>query len=171
MKAKLHNVLVVFITLFINISLDRVTKYLAITFMKGKQSISFLWNTVIISYVENTGAFLGLGSNWNIYIKYIILIIIPIVICFIAIIYCLIRNIEKLKAIIIISIVAGGLSNLFDRLFNNFSVIDFMNFGIGKIRTGILNVSDLSVTFGVVLLIIFELRMEKNKEKMNKNFK
>ena len=175
MNAKFHNVLLIFLTLFINIFFDRVTKYLALTYMKGKQSISLLWNTVIISYVENTGAFLGLGSNWNVYIKYTVLLIIPIIICFIAIIFCLIRNIEKVKTIIIISIVAGGLSNLFDRLFNNFSVIDFLNFGIGNIRTGILNVADLSVTFGIILFILIEIKMDKNninnKEKMNKNIK
>jgi len=164
LKAKLHNVLLIVATLFVNIILDRFTKYLAYTYMKGEQSISFLWNSIIISYVENTGAFLGLGSNWNIYIKYVVLLILPIIICIIVIIYSLIKDFNRIKKIVIISIVAGGLSNLFDRLFNNFSVIDFMNFGIGRIRTGVLNVADLSVTFGVILLFIIEFRIGKRKE-------
>ncbi|MDD4289005.1 MAG: signal peptidase II, partial [Atribacterota bacterium] len=30
---------------------------------------------------------------------------------------------------------------------------DFLNFGIGNLRTGILNIADMAITFGVILLI------------------
>ncbi len=62
-----------------------------------------------------------------------------------------------------ITIVSGGLSNLFDRVFNDFYVIDFMNFGILNLRTGILNVADLSVKFGIAVLMIYEI-IENNKK-------
>ena len=52
-----------------------------------------------------------------------------------------------------------------DRLFNDFKVIDFMNFGIGGLRTGILNAADLSVTFGVIVLFIFEIKTTVQREK------
>jgi lipoprotein signal peptidase len=42
-----------------------------------------------------------------------------------------------------------------------------MNFGIGSIRTGILNVADLSVTFGVILLLIIEVKYKKPIENNN----
>ena len=56
-----------------------------------------------------------------------------------------------------------GLGNLLDRLFNGFRVIDFMNFGIGNLRTGILNVADLSITFGVIIFIIYDLFFAEDK--------
>ena len=43
-------------------------------------------------------------------------------------------------------------------------VIDFLNFGIGGLRTGILNVADLSVTFGALAFILMQFFAEKNKQ-------
>ena len=118
----------------------------------------------ILTYAENTGAFLSLGRNWPILLKYVLLLVIPILICVYVFIYCLIKEKDKLRIVLLITIIAGGIGNLFDRIFNDFTVIDFMNFGIGKIRTGILNIADLSVTFGVIVLIIYEIR-KRNKFK------
>jgi signal peptidase II len=71
---------------------------------------------------------------------------------------------KRLYRIIILScIIGGGMGNLCERLFNEFNVIDFMNFGIGAIRTGILNVADLSVTFGIVALLFFEIKTDKRQ--------
>ena len=38
-----------------------------------------------------------------------------------------------------------------------------MNFGIGNLRTGILNVADLSITFGVIIFIIYDIFFAKDK--------
>ncbi len=51
------------------------------------------------------------------------------------------------------TIIGGGLSNIVDRIRAG-AVVDFMSFGIGSIRTGILNTADLSVTFGCAILIL-----------------
>ena len=59
---------------------------------------------------------------------------------------------------IIVSIIGGGLGNLIDRLSNNFRVVDFLNFGIGSLRTGILNIADMSVTIGVLFLAVYSLQ-------------
>jgi len=68
---------------------------------------------------------------------------------------------ENNLVIIIVSIIGGGLGNLFDRLLYDFHVVDFINFGIGSLRTGILNVADMSVTFGVFFLVIYTLKAKK----------
>jgi signal peptidase II len=49
--------------------------------------------------------------------------------------------------------VAGGASNLFDR-FTYGMVIDFMNVGIGSLRTGIFNVADMAIMLGAGILIL-----------------
>jgi signal peptidase II len=112
----------------------------------------------VLIYAENEGAFLSLGANWNVFIKYFILLILPIIICFILLGFLALKEIKLYRIISGSCIIGGGLSNIIDRLFNNFKVIDFLNFGIGNLRTGILNVADLSVTFGVIALLIFEHR-------------
>lgn len=143
--------------LLANLFLDRITKYLAVTFLKGEEMKSFLWDIVRIVYAENTGAFLSLGNGWPIVIKYIVFIIIPVTFCFYGLYYCFFKENDTVKTILFATIIGGGLGNLIDRVFYNFSVVDFLNFGISSLRTGILNVADLSVTFGVLFFILYEI--------------
>jgi len=72
------------------------------------------------------------------------------------------------KTIALAAIFSGGLGNLIDRIFFDRHVTDFMNVGIGSLRTGIFNVADMCVTGGVIVLF-FTLRAEgKQKEQAEK---
>jgi signal peptidase II len=157
MKRK-NQIILTLIILASNILLDRITKILATYYLEGKDAIYLFYNTVILKYAENTGAFLSVGSEWPDYAKYIALIIIPILVCLYGLYYCAFKLTDKKTVIVFVCIIGGGLGNLIDRLFNNFTVVDFLNFGIGSLRTGILNVADMSVTFGVIYLIIEQIK-------------
>lgn len=164
-KKRKKYILVTLGVFIVNYGLDRVTKLFALEYLSGKDSIVLLNNLMILIFAQNTGAFLSLGANWNVYLKYLVLLIIPILICIYGLGYLMFKE-KKMYCIILIScIIGGGIGNLFDRLFNGFKVIDFLNFGIGNLRTGILNVADLSVTFGIILLLFFELRNDKIEKK------
>jgi signal peptidase II len=126
--------------------------------LKGQEAFSFIYGSFVLTYAENTGAFLSLGRNWNMFLKYTALLIIPIIICVAGLIYLMFKETRLYRLITGACIIGGGIGNLADRLMNEFRVIDFMNFGIGSLRTGILNVADLSVTFGVIVFMIFELK-------------
>ncbi|HEX7080647.1 MAG TPA: signal peptidase II [Gammaproteobacteria bacterium] len=52
-------------------------------------------------------------------------------------------------------VAAGGASNWVDRLSDG-RVVDFLNVGIGPIRTGIFNVADMAILGGVVILLVGE---------------
>ena len=156
-----NNIKLTIFVLTINILADQITKLLATTYLEGKETLSFLYNTIILQYAENSGAFLSLGSNWPEAIKYIVLVVIPILACLYGLYYCAFKLKKKKLVIVTVSIIGGGLGNLIDRLFNDFRVVDFLNFGIGSFRTGILNVADMSVTFGVILLLIDQFRTRK----------
>jgi signal peptidase II len=146
----------------INYFVDRITKIIAVKYLHEHNPIVLLNNMIVLILAENTGAFLSLGKDWNIYIKYFVLVIIPIIICIYGLFYLMFKETRNYRIIIMSCIIGGGIGNLVDRLLNGFKVIDFMNFGIGNIRTGILNVADLSVTFGAILLIVYETI--KNKQ-------
>ena len=165
MKNK-NRIVLTLIILLCNFSLDRITKLLAVHFLEGEENISFFYNTVILKYVENTGAFLSIGSNWPDSLKYIFMIIIPIGVCLYGLYYCAFKLEDKSLVIIIVSIIGGGLGNLLDRLVYDFHVVDFINFGIGSLRTGILNVADMSVTFGVFFLVIYTFKTKKRESKI-----
>jgi len=156
MKQK-HQIILTIIVLLSNLLLDRITKLLAVQFLKGEEIISFFYNTVILKYTENTGAFLSIGSLWPDSLKYTALIILPVIICLYGLYYCAFRLTDKKMVIMLVTIIGGGLGNIIDRLSNNFRVVDFINFGIGNVRTGILNVADMSVTFGVIILAIYSI--------------
>jgi signal peptidase II len=53
--------------------------------------------------------------------------------------------------------VAGGASNLVDRIAYGM-VIDFMNVGIGSLRTGIFNVADMAIMLGAGILVLESYR-------------
>jgi len=162
-------IVLVLTSLFLNIGLDRLTKYFAVEMLKSKEPISLFWNSVVFVYTENTGAFLSLGNNWPEFVKFIIFLIIPFLFCLVALVYCLTKETDPVRNILITSIVAGGIANLYDRFFNSFHVIDFLNFGIGNLRTGILNFADMSVTFGVIFLVFYEYKRNTNRKVSFKN--
>lgn len=151
----------------VNFCVDRLTKSAAIAFLRGKEPVVLLQRLIILSYTENTGAFLSLGEGWNIYVKYCVLLIIPLLTGAAVMIYLALREQSVFRIITGSCIAGGGAGNLVDRLFNNFSVVDFMNFGIGPVRTGILNVADMSVTFGAIVLLWHELRQNAAARKQH----
>lgn len=157
MKRK-NQLVLTLIVLLCNFTLDRVTKMLAIEYLQGKEAISFFYNTLVLKYTENTGAFLSVGSHWPDSLKFLALIILPIGVCLYGLYYCAFRLTDRKMVIIMVSIIGGGLGNLIDRLTNDFRVVDFINVGIGTLRTGILNVADMSVTVGVIILAIYTLK-------------
>ena len=145
-----------------NILADRITKVAAAALLKGKGTFVFLKGLLVLRYTENRGAFLSLGQAWPEGIKTAVLLILPLLMCLALFLHSLLRERDRTRIVLFATIAAGGTGNLADRLFNDFYVIDFLNFGIGNLRTGILNVADLSITFGAVLLILLEFRHRKD---------
>lgn len=148
----------------LNYGLDRITKILAMTYLRGRDALVFLHNLFRLEYAENSGAFLSLGSSWPPAVKYVLLGGLPLAVCLYALWHCLFKEVRTSWALLITTIVAGGFGNLQDRVFNGFKVVDFMNFGIGNLRTGILNVGDMSVTFGAIALALVIYLAERRGE-------
>ncbi len=117
-----RQIIISLVIFFINYFLDRLTKCIAVEYLKGNGSKSFFYNFFVLVYAENTGAFLSLGRNWNIYIKYAVLLIIPIFICITGLLYFMVKEKKNYRIIICSCIIGGGNWELADRLFNGFTV-------------------------------------------------
>ncbi|MFP4365228.1 MAG: signal peptidase II [Spirochaetia bacterium] len=147
---------VFFITIvLLNFGIDRITKYAAEEHLQGEGRIQVVGDIAVLVYAENQGAFLGMGSDLPQPYRLLLLTILPTVFIFGFLIYILVK--EKLNVLqycALATVMGGGLGNLWDRIFRNGLVVDFMNFGIANLRTGILNVADLSLTFGAVVLLV-----------------
>ena len=155
-------VLLFCITSILLIGCDRVTKDLAKEHLMFHEPITYFHNTLRLEYVENTGAALSLGDNLPKTLGFILLGLLPLAFMVILAGYVIMKigDFSRLKLLAFSMIVAGGLGNVIDRLFNDRHVTDFMNVGISSLRTGIFNVADLCVTTGVILFII-SYRTEK----------
>jgi signal peptidase II len=62
-----------------------------------------------------------------------------------------------LRLAALVLFVAGGASNWVDRALRG-NVVDFLNVGIGPLRTGIFNVADMAIMLGIALWLFAELR-------------
>lgn len=153
----------------LNFAADRVTKIYAVDNIKGEGTIRVIGNVFILHYAENDGAFLGFGGNMPKPLKSVLLILLPSIIVLAAVFYTAFSgNIPPGQLVSLSCVIGGGVGNLWDRIFNNGIVIDFLNFGFGNIRTGILNVADLSVTFGALVFIFLQFRAENLKDELSK---
>ena len=139
------------LVLFSCVGCDQVTKNIARQALANSEPIIFLNNVFRLQYVENSGAFLSLGATSSENIRFWIFTFFTGVFLAGMLVYLLVSpNISKVKMISLSLVVGGGVGNLIDRIFNEGRVIDFMNIGIGSLRTGIFNVADILLSIGVV---------------------
>ncbi len=139
------------------IGCDRITKNIAKEDLMNKEPQSYFHDTFRFEYVENTGAAMSLGDTLPIAVSFWLLSIAPLIVLFGLFVYAIIHA-EKMsiqKLICLALIFAGGIGNVIDRIIFDRHVTDFMNAGIGSLRTGIFNVADMCVTFGVIGLLFF----------------
>ena len=137
------------------IGCDRITKDAASVYLAGAPDRSYLSDTIRLGYVENPGGFLSLGADLP-----------PIArdavftgatgIALMALLWLtFIRTYTGTAELGLVLLVAGGASNWIDRVFRG-SVVDFLNMGIGPVRTGVFNVADVAIMLGAGLFVLRE---------------
>lgn len=139
------------------IGCDHATKRIAAAALERGSSRSFLADTVRFEYAENTGGFLSLGSEWPAMARTTLFTGLTGLALLAMSAMAVRRDGRALASIGLALFIAGGVSNWVERLSTG-RVIDFMNVGIGGVRTGIFNVADVAITCGVALYLWTELR-------------
>jgi signal peptidase II len=137
------------------ISCDRVTKRMASATLAGAPDRTFLGGTVTMLYAENTGGFLSVGAGFSPRARTAVFVVgTGLMLLAVATAFSRYRADpwSKLGATLFL---AGGASNWIDRLLHG-KVVDFLNVGIGPVRTGIFNVADMAIMLGLALLLAAE---------------
>ena len=146
--------LYILILIFSNVFVDQFSKYLVRKEVIPGSQIEILGEILQLMNVENSGAFLGMGSDSNPTVKLIFLLIIPaLVLTLVTYQLFTSKSIDRLTTIGLSCIVGGGLANLYDRFLYG-SVTDFLFMDFNIARTGIFNTADLSVTTGLILILL-----------------
>ena len=131
---------------------------------------SYFNDTLRILYAENSGAFLGLGDSLPPLIQtFLLQIMVAIILCLL--LFYLLTN-KKLNTIGLTGltlIFTGGASNFIDRVTNNGVVVDFLNVGVGSIRTGIFNVADMAIMLGAILFFFAQRNTETDNSEEPKS--
>jgi signal peptidase II len=147
------------------IAVDQISKVIVRANVTPYQESNILGSYFTLNNVENTGAFLGMGSDLHPTIKLIFLLILPVLVLG-YLIYYIFKNkeMDAYGLIALCSIAGGGIANVFDRIVYG-SVTDFLHINLGGgIRTGIFNMADLSVTTGMIILLIGSFMQRKKTE-------
>ena len=138
---------------------DQLSKFLIRQNVDQYSEIKLIGEYFILTNVENSGAFLGMGSDFSPFIKTIFLLILPIIILICIMIYVYRdKEIDKISLIGFCFIIGGGIANIYDRILYG-SVTDFLFIDLGGIfKTGIFNIADLSVTTGMILILLMSFK-------------
>ena len=134
---------------------DQLSKQAVRTQMMLAESHSYLGDTVRLVHVENTGAFLGLGDSLPETVRVAFLQgAVGLIVLGLLWAATLARDMNRWQIIALALLAAGGLGNLIDRVLYDGRVTDFLNVGVGSLRTGIFNIADVVEGIGVLAFLL-----------------
>ena len=146
------------------VGLDQVTKYLAVSGLRGRDSFILIPGVLELMYLENDGAAFSMlrGQQWFFYL---------ITAAFLVLAVFFASRTPKRKRydpllICILVLCSGAVGNLIDRVIHKY-VVDFIYFSL--IDFPVFNVADIYVTLSVIFLVILVLFYYKDAE-MNEIF-
>jgi signal peptidase II len=146
---------------------DQATKAIARHQLPTGSIVSVFHGTLLLERAENPGAFLSLGDALPRQIRRDVLTFGGLLLVSAGILWVLASSkTNRIQTAGAALALGGGLSNVIDRLIHG-RVTDFLNVGVGSIRTGIFNVADMALMLGVGLWVASSLRAESRGRRAN----
>jgi signal peptidase II len=147
--------IVVMLTLFCCVGCDQMSKSAARSMLRSGITESLFSDSLRLQLTENPGSFLSLGASLPEQLRFILFtgavaVILLSLVC--AALFA--RRLSTARFVALALIAGGGISNLIDRLLYDGRVTDFLNVGIGALRTGIFNLADMAILAGALLLVL-----------------
>jgi signal peptidase II len=159
MSPRLRHRLMILLTVLACVGCDQASKAVAQRYLP-QHDASYLGDSLRLVYAENPGAFLSLGATlagntrqWILTVGASALLL------------------GLIGALLIVPPVTagtrmglalmcgGGIGNLIDRWTHAGYVVDFLNVGVGSLRTGIFNGADMALMLGTLLVVIDAYRV------------
>jgi signal peptidase II len=131
----------------ISLTLDQVTKIVAVEKLQGRESIELVPGLLSLTFLRNPGAALSTGAGFT-----LVLSLIAIGVC-VAVIRIAPRLRDKGWAVGLALLLSGALGNLLDRIFREPAplkghVVDFIDYGVF-----VGNVADVALTFAAIIIV------------------
>jgi signal peptidase II len=133
MLNKKSRYLLITMLVFLSIAFDQISKIWVRNNFESYSEKSIIGDVFTLIKVENTGAFLGMGSELSEIPRILLLIILPVIVLISITLYTYIdKSLDKLSIIGFSLIIGGGIANIFDRIVFG-SVTDFLYINLGGI--------------------------------------
>ena len=148
------------------ITLDQVSKLLALAFLRGGDSVVIINKILRLTYVENRGAAFGMLDDK----RWIFMILSTIGIAAMAVFLFKFAKCSKLLSVSLSFVIGGGIGNMIDRIFLGY-VIDmidcrFIDFYVFNFADSCVCVGAGMVALGFILSAIKEYKKKKAKAEM-----
>ena len=155
MSSRVHRGLVLAAATIALLAVDRVTKLIAMANLADQSAEDYLWGFLRLVYQENHGAMLSLGAGLPESIRFLFFTVLVLLVLIVLLLFVLFKRTVATKDLIAAALVlGGGLGNVIDRLLYDGAVLDFLNIGIGELRTGVFNVADVAILAGALVFLI-----------------
>lgn len=135
-----------------NIGCDQISKSVVREHLEYHEQIPLAGKHVLLTKVENSGAFLSLGDELGPVAKTLLLNLLPALTMLGLLFWLFQGNTSRGIAAGVCCVIGGGIGNIIDRVAYG-SVTDFLYIHYGFFRTGIFNFADVSITFGALFII------------------
>tara|TARA_Y100001936_G_C15879705_1_gene562156 strand:- start:352 stop:834 length:483 start_codon:yes stop_codon:yes gene_type:complete len=146
---------------FIAFIIDRLTKNKIINYQLENSNQLYVTEFLNFELVWNTGIGFGLFNLDPGILYHVVTGIIILVILFVVFLIIKSDNTDK---ILYAMILGGALGNVYDRLIY-FAVPDFIDFHIKNYHWFTFNVADITISLGIITLLLRELIKDKNEKK------
>lgn len=133
------------------ITLDQVSKLLAVAFLKGEDSFVVINKVLRFTYVENRGAAFGMLDDK----RWVFLLLSTVGIAAMAVLLFKFSKGDKLLSCALAFVIGGGIGNMIDRIFLGF-VVDFIDFcAFPNVWMWVFNIADSFVCVGAGLMMLY----------------
>ena len=134
---------------------DQISKAAARSLLTFGHPVYFLGGRLTFRLSYNVGAFLSLGARLPEWLRFTLFSVGGCLIILGGLYFLFKKQHLSTTSIISLSFVLGGaLSNQIDRILFHGSVTDFLFLSLGSIHTGIFNLADMAIMFGVGFFFI-----------------
>jgi signal peptidase II len=135
---------------------DQITKQWARVTLQPFTELSYFGGLLKLHHSENPGAFLSLGAQLGAHLR---LGIFTFLVCIFLVwaTWMLIKKSANANWPFVIGwalLISGGVGNVIDRIWKS-TVTDFMVMGWGSLQTGVFNIADMAIMFGILIVLIW----------------
>jgi signal peptidase II len=146
--------LAILLIVICNVGCDQISKNIVRKEVGYYDNIKIYIDNITLTKVENTGAFLSMGSFLPQFLTFTLLIVLPAIVLLIGLYFIMTKaKLSKLTIIGAAFVIGGGLGNLYDRIVFG-SVTDFLHIDFVIFQTGVFNLADVSIMVGMAMIIL-----------------